>query len=178
MKSLRRCNRRPPFWSLPPRGAWIEMISPTKQTITKKSRSPHGERGLKYRRFLKHRLQAVSLPPRGAWIEICEVSVICPFDYVAPPTGSVDGNDFGASSVFLPGCRSPHGERGLKLVFRFVLNLYRRSLPPRGAWIEITIQEKAILLCTGRSPHGERGLKSSFSLIHRRIAGSTPQGGR
>ena len=33
-----------------------------------------------------------------------------------------------------------------------------KSLPPRGAWIEIAWSGKASLML-GRSPHGERGLK-------------------
>ena len=34
-----------------------------------------------------------------------------------------------------------------------------RSLPPRGAWIEIARVEKTHGSNTGRSPRGERGLK-------------------
>ena len=81
------------------------------------------------------------------------------------------------------GSRSPHGERGLKyIVSRSACVLPYRSLPSRGAWIEITFS--VILRATsslslpsrgawieicghytinqeikGRSPHGERGLK-------------------
>ncbi len=35
-----------------------------------------------------------------------------------------------------------------------------RSLPSRGAWIEIGLGLSALHLLDGRSPHGERGLKS------------------
>ena len=35
-----------------------------------------------------------------------------------------------------------------------------KSLPPRGAWIEIQKLEMVRLLGDCRSPHGERGLKS------------------
>ena len=55
--------------------------------------------------------------------------------------------------------RSPRGERGLKLAtIRLAIYLIR-SLPSRGAWIEMfTI---ALLIGSGRrrSPRGERGLK-------------------
>ena len=35
--------------------------------------------------------------------------------------------------------RSPHGERGLKLDIDVGPKLIGRSLPPRGAWIEIPV---------------------------------------
>ena len=80
-------------------------------------------------------------------------------------------------------CRSPHGERGLKLDVNIAEELVRHvSLPSRGAWIEIQYQRAAAPSTTslpsrgawieirgvpccgtpgiGRSPHGERGLKS------------------
>ena len=59
---------------------------------------------------------AQSLPVRGAWIEI----------------------NFVRTSGYPTLCRSPCGERGLKLtqVRKEVNNIYG-SLPVRGAWIEI-----------------------------------------
>ena len=36
--------------------------------------------------------------------------------------------------------RSPHGERGLKFVVEIERGLHNESLPPRGAWIEITLR--------------------------------------
>ena len=33
--------------------------------------------------------------------------------------------------------RSPHGERGLKFLILVSRNRNRKSLPPRGAWIEM-----------------------------------------
>ena len=38
---------------------------------------------------------------------------------------------------FIPGGRSPHGERGLKLDEIMPILETAKSLPPRGAWIEI-----------------------------------------
>ena len=54
--------------SLPPRGAWIEILS-----------SLSAREG-----------QYWSLPPRGAWIEIIYALPAMPWLKVAPPTGSVD----------------------------------------------------------------------------------------
>ena len=36
-------------------------------------------------------------------------------------------------------CRSPHGERGLKLLRLFLMGRKLKSLPTRGAWIEIIV---------------------------------------
>ena len=54
------------------------------------SRSPHGERGLKYAcpGFCVEKVR--SLPPRGAWIEIGDPIRCAHRVAVAPPTGSVD----------------------------------------------------------------------------------------
>ena len=56
-----------------------------------------------------------SLPARGAWIEI-----VC----------------FCGDAFYL-GCRSPHGERGLKFLAGWGQIGNLSSLPARGAWIEI-----------------------------------------
>ena len=55
--------------------------------------------------------------------------------------------------------RSPHGERGLKLILIGWICGWILSLPTRGAWIEIQplAHIRQGYLC--RSPHGERGLK-------------------
>ena len=58
----------------------------------KRSRSPHGERGLKFQASRKLPLAPSSLPPRGAWIEMIA--------------------DCGLLNNTAR--RSPHGERGLK----------------------------------------------------------------
>ena len=36
------------WWSLPARGAWIEIKKEANRWAELKSRSPHGERGLKF----------------------------------------------------------------------------------------------------------------------------------
>ena len=57
-----------PYWSLPPRGAWIEILDE------------------RYNMTFEE-----SLPPRGAWIEIDYAAGKSYNDIlVAPPTGSVD----------------------------------------------------------------------------------------
>ncbi len=102
---------------LPARGAWIEIIAPVVRCFRVIGRSPHGERGLKYRGFgvsdvdrsrsphgerglkfaglITYVLKTQSLPARGAWIEIS----------------------------FRPSC---------------ITSRYP-SLPARGAWIEIEV---------------------------------------
>ena len=57
------------------------------------------------------------------------------------------------------GGRSPHGERGLKSHRHNREASRRRSLPPRGAWIEIFGWFRVFRATARRSPHGERGLK-------------------
>ena len=76
--------------SLPSRGAWIEMISSAPGPLRTPSRSPHGERGLKFGDFGQGLLCQQSLPSRGAWIEIfCHPPALVG-KTVAPLTGSVD----------------------------------------------------------------------------------------
>ena len=56
-------------------------------------------------------------------------------------------------------CRSPHGERGLKLGQGNSNVSAAPSLPSRGAWIEIDPLPGLGGVLVRRSPHGERGLK-------------------
>ena len=78
--------------SLPMRGAWIEIANRAIVVNMVQSRSPCGERGLKFRRDYDILRRLMSLPMRGAWIEIL-YRAISPIPY---------------------GSRSPCGERGLK----------------------------------------------------------------
>ena len=50
-----------------------------------------------------------------------------------------------------------------------MFTLAKKSLPSRGAWIEIQISNKSVLELYGRSPRGGRGLK--WLLLHRRRMG-------
>ena len=81
------------------------------------SRSPHGERGLKYFRF--------RFPP----------------GYFCRSPHGERGLKFLASDWDNKNkSRSPHGERGLKLRLIPCTTVTRRSLPAWGAWIEISFR--------------------------------------
>ena len=56
-------------------------------------------------------------------------------------------------------CRSPCGERGLKSYAYGDANWKDKSLPVRGAWIEMGGKLALAKDGAGRSPCGERGLK-------------------
>ena len=56
--------------SLPVRGAWVEMRDKDISSQTGASRSPCGERGLKSKEGLTLKAVRKSLPVRGAWVEI------------------------------------------------------------------------------------------------------------
>ena len=76
--------------SLPARGAWIEIRLQPSENEKIPGRSPHGERGLKYRGHEERPEGHGSLPARGAWIEIYPPFCFLPNRHVAPRTGSVD----------------------------------------------------------------------------------------
>ena len=146
--------------SLPMRGAWIEIRSFFTRKEAAASRSPCGERGLKYfrhcaesptlgrspcgERGLKFAVDKVvpkrdkSLPMRGAWIEMAKVSTPPRLRRKSLPMRGawieiLQGGNCGQKSTG----RSPCGERGLKYPFRERSSLQVSSLPMRGAWIEI-----------------------------------------
>ena len=120
--------------SLPARGAWVEMSTTKQSRMTQTSRSPHGERGLKWR-------VQVNV---GQWLG-----------------------------------RSPHGERGLKLGRCAGSARHGKSLPARGAWVEILERKTRCGAASCRSPHGERGLKSAHSgRDGHRSEGRSPHGER
>ena len=76
--------------SLPARGAWIEIFPTRLFAFLLISRSPQGERGLKYHRTPLRWPTAASLPARGAWIEIGKFESEDQEMEVAPRKGSVD----------------------------------------------------------------------------------------
>ena len=76
--------------SLPTRGAWIEIGVSDTSAVNLISRSPHGERGLKFIYNLNPNTTVASLPTRGAWIEIEYGTQAVRENIVAPHTGSVD----------------------------------------------------------------------------------------
>ena len=144
----------------PPMGSVDWNYKATMEALGYDCRSPHGERGLKcYWHFCKLGRRP-SLPAWGAWIEISLVQVleaarkVAPRmgsvdwnkelisapneEEVAPRMGSVDWNTYIFRVVVVPDSRSPHGERGLKLLpSDFSADVWL-SLPAWGAWIEIS----------------------------------------
>ena len=75
--------------------------------------------------------------------------------------------------------RSPRGERGLKSTRRGKAPRRPRSLPSRGAWIEIMGTGSSPRPCPSRSPRGERGLKYPPPLQGpQRPPGRSPRGER
>ena len=73
--------------------------------------------------------------------------------------------------------RSPRGERGLKYLSITIMTRTARSLPSRGAWIEITGFCRGFSTGIGRSPRGERGLKFVQCLYLAAIGASLPSRG-
>ena len=101
--------------SLPSRGAWIEMSVPRVNCT----------------------LGRTSLPSRGAWIEIHFLALPDLVHRVAPLTGSVDRNKEVDSGLLKLSVAPLTGsvDRNKKLCRVSVTS--DRSLPSRGAWIEI-----------------------------------------
>ena len=131
------CVRSPPA-SLPVRGAWIEMRIVQSALLATISRSPCGERGLKYGKGHCDFDGLTSLPVRGAWIEM-RYAAIEPF----VPRGRSPCGERGLKFcvllviIWVRTCRSPCGERGLKSAECSHQYQRQMSLPVRGAWIEI-----------------------------------------
>ena len=122
-------------------------------------RSPHGERGLKWQSVVATAKAWMSLPTRGAWIEM-PWSVANLTEILGRSPHGERGLKFTLRGwVRLKDRRSPHGERGLKFVWKLDRFARNRSLPTRGAWIEMSAPTFSRSLPASRSPHGERGLK-------------------
>ena len=80
---------------------------------------------------------ALSLPVRGAWIEIGMVKYFTIYLESLPVRGAWIEITMQLLGIFKNGCRSPCGERGLKLCSPIITEIGAKSLPVRGAWIEI-----------------------------------------
>ena len=123
--------------SLPVRGAWIEIIRP-----------------------LLYILPILSLPVRGAWIEMKKPKEKGRFRNGRSPCGE---RGLKLCTMSITGVtlrsRSPCGERGLKFDGMHAQRFNKRSLPVRGAWIEMHHEALFPAGQDGRSPCGERGLK-------------------
>ena len=147
-------------------------------------RSPHGERGLKYRN-VETNIRASRRSPHG---ERGLKYVVTGLHEIIPTGRSPHGERGLKSMASQPWSRwnvrrSPHGERGLKYRRRIHRHHHRRTslsswrawieicgaviwalLPARSlsswrAWIEIFFHTAQCAGLNSRSPHGERGLK-------------------
>ena len=138
--------------------AWIEISDVEKPTKKDYSRSPHGERGLKYASTDCHPASVSSLSSWRAWIEITHSRWLRPHGrslsswrawieiMLAPPAVILHKPSLSSWRAWIEialsrwkarkPSRSPHGERGLK-------------------WVNVAGREIRV----SRSPHGERGLK-------------------
>ena len=160
--------------------AWIE-IPAAAPPASRTSRSPHGERGLKYTILVKGGVVEQSLSSWRAWIEIPTSVGACTVLWCRSPHGERGLKYATRYAVPTSGSRSPHGERGLKYDSHGAAQDHRRSLSSWRAWIEIRprpcrcrqlrslsswrawIEIRRTIPSsnrpTSRSPHGERGLK-------------------
>ena len=144
--------------SLPVRGAWIEISGKFGLGAGQHRRSPCGERGLK------------SSSPVTLGIAFCRSP--CGERGLKLSTNNRDDCKSRRSPCGERGlkyhvvrrtmaavCRSPCGERGLKSFCASCPAQGVRSLPVRGAWIEMLTRMVPSRVKRGRSPCGERGLK-------------------
>ena len=160
MKSFAEFGWMDVTWSLSLRRAWIEMCLGRWIVRSRVGRSPYGERGLKLPQQDHARGNARSLSLRRAWIEISNVGGIVDVDigslslrrawieicgskkgHMARPCRSPYGErglKLQMTNVLSDeACRSPYGERGLKFGHDDDSTVRNRSLSLRRAWIEI-----------------------------------------
>ena len=130
------------------------------------SRSPCGERGLKCCWSASKRIFQPSLPVRGAWVEISCGASSRRRTSCRSPCGERGLKCRPLGLAFVAVCRSPCGERGLKWRGGVGGRVLARSLPVRGAWVEITTARPHTRTRARRSPCGERGLKSPRTASH------------
>ena len=107
----------------------------------------------------------MSLPTRGAWIEMPYSPQRKNRSLGRSPHGERGLKSLRVAIVCKSPGRSPHGERGLKFSHELFPVLPGKSLPTRGAWIEIDSNFQRSLAKGCRSPHGERGLKLLSPII-------------
>ena len=145
------------------------------------SRSPYGERGLKYFVASRYGFSLVSLSLRRAWIEIfsraSSRAETCRSPYgerglkfdgdLTELAGGAGRSPYGerglkftAQGAYPVGSsRSPYGERGLKLGVTVYAVVFGVSLFLRRAWIEMSLGSSYLTASLCRSPYGECGLK-------------------
>ena len=124
------------FLSLPSQGAWIEIMTDSTSQIMRRCRSPHRERGLKWRTYKKICKAHRSLPSQGAWIEMISTT-----------------KDVRCLR------RSPHRERGLKSIPIYQKFPFLGRSPHRERGLKFCCEWDVCIKPESRSPHRERGLK-------------------
>ncbi len=124
-------------------------------------RSPHGERGLKSIYLKTIRKNTESLSSWRAWIEISRQAIRMAeiWSSLSSWRAWIEIFVFGHHTIARKG-RSPHGERGLKCMTLSIRRIRKPSRSPHGERglksVGLPIQREH----ARRSPHGERGLKS------------------
>ena len=175
-------TRRSGIRSHPSRGAWIEIKAARSRRTRARRRTPHGVRGLKYKRPGRPVCAGVSHPSRGVWIEMdwwqlqpgvnrshpsrgAWIEIRSPSSTWEPTRRRTPHGVRGLKSVKIHPAlgmaqsRTPHGVRGLKFPTVALVALGDTSHPSRGAWIEIRPSSRTPSTSRGRTPHGVRGLK-------------------
>ena len=90
MKSLSGARNCLTLKSLPPRGAWIEILYTRLMMQRILGRSPHGERGLKYLPFARMQAHCRRSPHGERGLKLEGYRKFNSNALVATPTGSVD----------------------------------------------------------------------------------------
>ena len=134
----RTCATSPSSTSLPVRGAWVEIRSQHGLLGQYRGRSPCGERGLKYQIPLLMRVCVGRRSPCGERGLKCVALARASGRGSRSPCGERGLKLLLQSSAHpLQVRRSPCGERGLKFFQPLFILLTPRSLPVRGAWVEM-----------------------------------------
>ena len=132
--------------SLPSRGAWIEIKSQYSVYLLEPSLPSRGA-WIEIVPRLHILNVGRSLPSRGAWIEMCGARSAGPVAVGRSPHGERGLKYPGPRQHGIRGTRrSPHGERGLKSLQLCVGISGLKSLPSRGAWIEMIEEQKRRLI--------------------------------
>ena len=160
MKYRGLSNRRTLLLSLSLRRAWIEIASSSTRRIRyRPSRSPYGERGLKFDGDLTELAGGAGRSPYGERGLKFTAQGAYPVGSSRSPYGErgLKYRNYRNCAGFP--CRSPYGERGLKLGVTVYAVVFGVSLFLRRAWIEMSLGSSYLTASLCRSPYGECGLK-------------------
>ena len=124
--------------SLPTRGAWIEIINSVLLMMFLLKSLPTRGAWIEIEQRTADDVQGQSLPTRGAWIEMMTPCAVAPVVPVAPHAGSVDRNTSCGRWHIQSATVAPHaGSVDRNAVLNQQVAAIVKSLPTRGAWIEI-----------------------------------------